>query len=134
MAFGNSGKSSLEDIVRKLLDRVKENSRRLRDVEEENRSMASSIRSLEERIIDLEDRQGEDVKELREKIDDLGTRVMKIENVISKIKDRLEEAPKKDEFEEVKNFVNLLSPMESQFVTESEVKRLIKQELQKEGR
>lgn len=84
--------------------------------------------------MDLEDKESKDIEELKEEVDELGTRVMKLENVISKIKDRLEKVPSKEEFDDVKNFVDLLSPMESQFVTESEVKRLIKDELQKGSR
>ncbi len=124
----------MEGIVHELLDRVKENLRRVRDVEEENKSMSTSIQSVEERVIKLEEKQDEDMDEVWEEIDDLLTRVMKIENKISKLKDMLENTPQKDEFDEIKNFVDLLSPIESEFMTESEVKSLIKEELQRGSR
>lgn len=134
MSRNNPEASEMEGIVHELLDRVKENLRRVRDVEEENKSMSTSIQSVEERVIKLEEKQDEDMDEVWEEIDDLLTRVMKIENKISKLKDMLENTPQKDEFDEIKNFVDLLSPIESEFMTESEVKSLIKEELQRGSR
>lgn len=130
MAFRNAS-SDIKDIVQELVRRVNESSRRIRDLEEENRSLQSKIQSLEERVIDKERKHKENLDELDGKAEDLSTRVMKTENAVSKLKKRMSDVPRKSEFEELKNYADLLSPLRSGFLTEPEIKSLIKEELDK---
>ncbi len=130
MAFGDSGPSEMRDIVDELLDQVKENSRRIRDVEEETRSLANSLKAFEERIMDLEKSSEESIEDITSRLEELSTDLMKIQSTVSKLKERLGETPKRSELEEVKSFVDLFSPLESEFMTEDEVRSLIKEELQ----
>ncbi len=133
MAFGESSASDTDGIVRELLDRVKANSRRIRDVEEENRSLNKGLKSIEERVINFEKRVDRDRNDILDEIDDISTRIMKLENRLMKIKERLEDVPRKHEVEEIRNFKELLSPIKSEFLTESEARQIINDELDDRG-
>ncbi len=131
MAFDDSGASSRDDLIRELVDRVKENSRRIRDLEQNTKSFGASLESIEKRIIKLEEEGDENLKNMKEELDDITTDLMKVENTISKIKDRLEDVPSRIELDELKNFIDLISPMQNEFITEDEARSLINKELQK---
>lgn len=129
MALGESKESDQRETINRILDQVKENSRRIRDVEQDKTSLSKGLRSIEERVMGLEDVHDEDKQDLKSELEELSTSIMKLENTVSKIKERLEDVAMERDVEEIKNFVDLFSPLESEFMTESEVRTLIKEEL-----
>jgi predicted transcriptional regulator len=114
-------------IINELVKRVNEDSRRLRSLEERSRALETKFSSISKDIIEIKEflKTGfEDQKQFKK---DLNITIMKLENEITKIKKILEKTVRRSELDEIENFIDLISPLNSQFVTRKELQDSLKQ-------
>lgn len=128
MAFGKSN-SRADDFYKKIVDRLNELTRRVRDVESNRKTVENKVSSLEDRIVKKQKKRRQEIDQIKDQMEEINTKLMKFDNEINKLKRLLEDTAQESELEEIKSYIDLLSPMKSKFVTESEVKRLIKKEI-----
>ncbi|MFB6088217.1 MAG: hypothetical protein ABEK36_00380 [Candidatus Aenigmatarchaeota archaeon] len=131
MAVFGKESSNPQQIINELVKRVNENSRRLRELEENIRTLETKISSLQDDFLDNKDKNKDNFEDLEENIKDLNTRVMKIENEAKRLNKRLDKTVTTSEFDEVENFIDLISPLNSKFTTENQVREMIREEMKK---
>ncbi|MCD6478091.1 MAG: hypothetical protein J7K87_03740 [Candidatus Aenigmarchaeota archaeon] len=119
--------SSDAQLTDELIKRLNESTRRIRDLEEFNRTLETKIDSMEMRLIKRQSEIKTRFDEIEKSVKDLNIRLMKIENENEKIKKSLEKTATKLELEEIENFIKLMDPIKMNFVTRNEVERMIKE-------
>jgi len=112
-------------VINEILFRINEHARRIRLLEERVDRIVSSIHILEEEVKDRSseirvglERRDLKIKQIMEEID-----IIKKE--VSRINEAIEKLASKSELNEIKNFIEILNPITSKFVTRDEVKRML---------
>ena len=98
-------------------------------MEERARVLEIKFDAVEEEILETKENMKRVFEKERQANKDLNTIVMKLENEITKIKKILEKTVRKTELDELENYVELLSPIKSQFVTKKEVEEIVEEKL-----
>ncbi|RLJ03222.1 MAG: hypothetical protein DRP11_01350 [Candidatus Aenigmatarchaeota archaeon] len=129
MAFKE--RPGLQDIINEIVKRTQENTWRIRAVEERTRVVETKLTSLEKMFLDLGENIEKNFDQISEDKKDLNTKTMKLENEIAKIRRILDKTVKKNELEEIENYIRLINPLNANFVTENDVRRLVKEMLGK---
>lgn len=113
-----------------LSKRINDNTQRIRLLEGDLEGVESRLNTLEQNFLEFMQNTDKnvnhitaDVSELRDKIVNLSIDVQKLNRATTKL------VSKKD-VKEMEEYVNLLSPMMSKFVTRKEVEVIIKEELE----
>ncbi len=119
----------ISSVLEELVKRINEQSRRLRILEERNRSNEGRIIALEEMLLNIKEKQKEEFSEVLKKLGDLEKSLLKLENELQKITKELAKTAKKTELQEVEHLIDLFNPLVSKFVTKEEVKRMIEEAL-----
>ena len=114
-------------VTQEIIKRVNQNTRRIRSIEEVNRLLENKNDSMEERILGNQEEMRKKFEHLEETLKDLNMRLMKIENESQKMRKSLEKVVTKPELEELKNFIDLISPEKMGFVTKEEVEKMIRE-------
>ena len=114
-------------VTQEIIKRVNQNTRRIRSIEEVNRLLENKNDSMEERILGNQEEMRKKFEHLEETLKDLNMRLMKIENESQKMRKSLEKVVTKPELEELKNFIDLISPVKMGFVTKEEVEKMIRE-------
>ncbi|MFH1127071.1 MAG: hypothetical protein ABIG84_07355 [archaeon] len=116
-------------MLNNVVNRVNDNSKRIREIEE-------NIRNLKEQMNTL---QTESIKQKKTMIDDETTtknmtkqildRLANMEVDIQKINREIKEMISRRELKEIENYLELINPITSKFVTKKEVEELIQERL-----
>lgn len=128
MAFGSSS-SKPRNNNQEVLDRLNELTRRVRDVEGNKKTIETKLSSLEDRIIRKQEKKKKDIDKLKETMEEIQTKLMRFDNEIEKLKRRVNESAQQTDLEKIENYIDLLSPMKTEYITKNEAKRLIKKEI-----
>ena len=115
----------VEMILSELVRRINEDGRRLRILEEQARTMETRTGSAEDTILRNAQNLRDDLNKIENHFKEFDTRILRLENEITKIFKDIEKSAKKMEIKELENLINLYNPIKSRFVTREEVERMI---------
>ncbi len=112
-----------------MVGRLNNNARRIRQLEETSRNLQEQVKNIEDeinqqknKISTNEDRIQEGLEQLEEKVDNLSAEVHSLQRETRKLVTRRE-------FNELQEYMDLMDPVTSSFVTKSEVEDIVEEKL-----
>ncbi|MEE9323135.1 MAG: hypothetical protein V3U72_01185 [Candidatus Aenigmarchaeota archaeon] len=129
--FGKSPDEKRERIMGDLINRVNENVRRLRVIEQRIQAIDTRINSVEQNFLSYNKNIQKSFSERDSKISNLEDRVSKIETVSKEILKQLKLVATKSNVEEIKQLISIYDPLKSKFVTNEEMERFVGERLSK---
>lgn len=116
-----------QQIVNKLVDRVNDFNRRVRDLEEKVRNLNARVNTLDDTLLDKTKTLNDDLQDLNDDMGDLRDRIANMEVDIKEINREKRKFVTSQEIEEIENYMDLMNPIHSNFVTEKEAKEMMEQ-------
>jgi len=113
-------------ILQELVRRANLHTQRLRNIDEQIRSINSKIENIEQQKIKENKVINEKFSKVMGEIEVINKSISDLKNEILKIQEKNKIFAKRSEVEELSKFVDLLSPMKHEFVTWKEFNREIK--------
>lgn len=124
--------NDIDTILSEAFRRLNEISRRLRTAEERLELVETNISSNKDALIKSQSDFSSAVEKLGASLKNFDERALRMENEIARINKVLEKTAKSIEVDELRGTISLLSPMQSKFTTEQDVKRIISETKGKE--
>lgn len=116
-----------EQTVSEIIRVLQEVMRRVRALEENARVLEAKQVSTDNQAL----RKSEEMRVRTEAVEtgfkDLNTRLLKLENEVSNVKKYLAKVATKSEIEEFKNYLDLLSPLRTHYVTQTELRKVLEE-------
>lgn len=131
--FGKETGDNTQKAVYDLINRVNENIRRMRVIEQQIKAMNIRLNSIEQNIMGHTRATQKSLKERDTKISKLEDRALRLETMTKEIVKQMKGVATKANVEEVKTMLNIYNPIESSFMTRDEVEQLVNQKLSKKG-
>ena len=129
--FGKSPDEKRQRIMTDMINRVNENVRRLRVIEQKIQAIDMRINSIEQNMMSHNKNIQKSLSERDLRISNLEDRISKIETTSKEILKQLKLVATKSNVEEVKQLVSIYDPLKSSFVTKEEMERFVGEKLSK---
>ncbi|MDY6770577.1 MAG: hypothetical protein SV186_01320 [Candidatus Nanohaloarchaea archaeon] len=113
-----------------VISRLNNNARRIRQLEETTRNLQEQVKNIEDRLNNQKKRVSQNKTDIKEKTEELNEKVENLNAEIKKLQRKTRKLVTRREFSEVEEYIDLMNPVESDFVTESDVEEMIEQKLQ----
>ncbi|MBI5355096.1 MAG: hypothetical protein HZB68_01430 [Candidatus Aenigmarchaeota archaeon] len=123
MAFKTEPQIDL--VANELIRANNDNIQRIRVVEEKLRLVENRLESQEGSLVRIETAVKKGFDEMKDQLKKLNISVAKLENDDTKLREGFDKAPRRAELEELKSFINMLSPLSSQYVTRKEIEEIM---------
>jgi len=117
-----------QNIINQVVDRVNDFNRRVRDLEEKIRNLSARVDALDDTVMNKTEQNSEDIQGLENDMDELSDRMANIEVDIKNINREKRKFVTSQELDEIENYMNLMNPINSSFMTESDVEEKIENE------
>ena len=127
--FGREPGENLEKIAAELINRVNENIRRLRVLENRMKALDNRINAMEQNSLTQSRNFQKSLSERDAKISSLEDRLLKMETTVKEILKQLKFVATKSKIEELKHLIEIYNPLKSKFVTREEVENLISEKM-----
>jgi len=127
--FGKDTGANLEKIAAELINRVNENIRRLRVLENRVKALDNRINSMEQNSLAQSRNLQKSLNERDTKITSLEESLRKTEMTVKEIVKQLKFLATKSSIEELKHLVDIYNPLKSKFVTKEEMENMINEKL-----
>jgi hypothetical protein len=113
-------------VLREVVERVNDDTQRLRLIEQSNESLLSRMNTLEQ--VSLQSRRGgqKESEDLGVKIDLLADRLDKAENTMREIIGQMKKLVTESRVKELEGLIQLYNPVKSSFVTREELDSMLK--------
>jgi hypothetical protein len=118
-----------QDIINQVVDRVNDFNRRIRDLEEKIRNLSARVNTLDDTLMNKTSSNSDDIQEVENRIDEVSDRIANVEVDVKNINREKRKYVTSQELEEVENYMDLMNPINSSFMTESEVEDMIEDKL-----
>ncbi len=125
MAVFDKKPANVQVVVGELVRRFNDNSKRLRLVEQKISGLESTLSGIDQTAVEQFKQAKINSDKLNAKMDELGNRIAKIEDDTRKLTKQAERAATKTELREIQGFIDLINPIKSEFITISEVRKMI---------
>lgn len=116
-----------QDLVNQLVDRVNDFNRRIRDLEEKVRNMNARVNTLDDSLLKKTKSLSDDVQDINDDMGEIRDRVANLEVDIKEINREKRKFVTSQEIEEIENYMDLMNPINSSFMTEKEVKQFVEE-------
>jgi RPA family protein len=127
--FGKDTGANLEKIAAELINRVNENIRRLRVLENRMKALDNRINSMEQNSLVQSRNLQKSLSDRDAKISLLDERLRRTEMALKEILKQLKFVATKSNVEELKHFVDIYNPLKSKFVTREEMESFMEEKL-----
>lgn len=117
-----------------VVERLNNNSRRIRQLEENLRNIREQLKSLEDDVIEDKKRLNDNKTKFNSETEEIRDKIANIEVDIKNLNRKVRKLVPKREIKEIENYMDLINPVTSSFVTEKEVRKIVKEEIDKSGR
>lgn len=117
-----------QDLINQIVNRVNDFNRRVRDLEEKLRNLNARVNTLDESLLNKTKSLSGDIQDLEDEIEELRDRMANIEVDIKEINREKRKFVSEQELDEIENYMKLMNPMNSAFVTKKEAKELFEEE------
>lgn len=114
-----------QQVVNKLVDRVNDFNRRVRDLEEKIRNLTARVNTLDDTLLDKTKDLNNDIQDLSDDMSELRDRIANMEVDIKEINREKRKFVTSQEIEEIENYMDLMNPIHSSFVTKKEAKEMM---------
>ncbi len=125
--------SNAKNVLTEIVRRINEDRRRIKLMEQKTDRIENGVSSLEESAIT----QLGDIKitlgRINDKIDNVSTRLNKMEGDINKLKKVMSKNATKLELKQLESFIDLVNPITSKFVTKDELDRVLDDRIDKKS-
>lgn len=110
-----------QDLINQIINRVNDFNRRMRDLEEKIRNLTARVNTLDDTIMNKTKTINKDIQELEDEITEVRDRIANLEVDVKEINREKRKFVSKQELEEMENYMDLMNPVNSNFVTEKQV-------------
>ena len=117
-----------QQIINQIIDRVNDFNRRVRDLEEKIRNLSARVNTLDDTLLEKTSTLSNDIQDLEDEVSELRDRMANLEVDIKEINREKRKFVTSQEIEEIENYMDLMSPLNSNFVTEKQLKNKISEE------
>ncbi len=117
-----------QNIINQVVDRVNDFNRRVRDLEEKIRNLSARVDALDDTVMNKTESNSDDIQSLDADIDEMSDRVANLEVDIKNINREKRKFVTSQELEEIENYMDLMNPINSAFMTENEVNEKLEEE------
>jgi hypothetical protein len=129
--FGKSPDEEQKRIMVDIINRVNENVRRLRVIEQRIQAIDTRINSLEQNVVSYNKNIQKSLSDRDSKISNLENRIVKMETTSKEILKQLKLVATKTNVEEIKELISIYDPLRSNFVTKEEMETFVKEKVSK---
>ncbi len=117
-----------QETMTEVVQRMKEFNRRIRDLEENVRNLNARVNTVEDTLLERTKALNSEVSDVESNIESLQDRAANLEVDIKNLQRNLRKTVTKREISEIENYLNLMDPVSSSFVTESEVEDMLEEQ------
>jgi hypothetical protein len=120
---------SVHSIINEVVDRVNDNTKRLRILEQRSQIFASRMNSVEKEMLRLNKNIQKLVSGLEIRIKKQDERVFQTENTVKEIIKQMKKLATSTKISELEELLEIYNPLKSQFATREEVERMINEKI-----
>jgi len=112
-------------VLNEVIERVNNDTQRLRLLEQTSESVLSRINSLEQAMLQARREMQKSILDVNTKLDFLNDRMGKSENTTKEIVDHMKKLVTETRMKELEGLVDLYNPVKSSFVTREELQKTL---------
>lgn len=112
-----------QQIINQIIDRVNDFNRRVRDLEEKIRNLSARVNTLDDTVLEKNKDLGNDIQDLEDEMEQLRDRVANMEVDIKELNRERRKFVTSSEIEEIENYMDLMNPLNSSFITETQLQK-----------
>lgn len=116
-----------QETMSEVVQRVKDFNRRIRDLEEQVRNLNARVNTVEDTLLEKTKKLNSDLGDVSNEVESLQDRTANIEVDIKELRRSLRKTVSKREMTELESYIDMMDPIQSSFVTESEVEEIIEE-------
>ncbi|MBN2042603.1 MAG: hypothetical protein JW754_02250 [Candidatus Aenigmarchaeota archaeon] len=132
--FGKSDAQGSQRIVSEMINKINDNIRRLRVVEQRISSLDIRTNSMEQSILSQNKNMQKMFKERDVKITAMEDRLFKMETMMKEMVKQMKMMATKSNIDELKTMVEIFNPIRSSFTTKQDVENMITEKLSGTGK
>ncbi|NMJ76902.1 hypothetical protein GLU64_00615 [Nanohaloarchaea archaeon] len=117
-----------QDIINQVVDRVNDFNRRVRDLEEKIRNLSARVDALDDTVMNKTEQNSDDIEGVQGDVEDLSDRIANMEVDIKNINREKRKFVTSQELDEIENYMDLMNPIHSSFMTEKELEEKMEEE------
>lgn len=114
-----------QDLINQVVDRVNDFNRRVRGIEEKIRNLNARVGTLDDTVMNKTKNLNNDIQEIEDEITELRDRIANMEVDIKELNRDKKKYITQQEIEEIENYMDLMNPINSNFVTKKQVNEMI---------
>lgn len=114
-----------QDLINQVVNRVNDFNRRVRDLEEKIRNLTARVNTLDDTILNKTKTLSSSIQDMEDEMEELRDRLANMEVDIKEINRQKRQFVTEQELDEMENYMDLMNPINSSFMTKKEVKSLL---------
>lgn len=118
-------KRTLKTIITEILNRINDNTMRLRRIEQASQSSAMRIDSIEENFLETRKKLEKEIADLKNLLSINEKKIAAVEKNMQEVVEHIKRMPKAEKLAEIEQLIEIYNPLKSNFITKEEVERLI---------
>ncbi|EHK02338.1 hypothetical protein HRED_01706 [Candidatus Haloredivivus sp. G17] len=118
-----------QQIINQIIDRVNDFNRRVRDLEEKIRNLNARVNTLDDTVLEKNKDLSGDIQDLEDEMEQLRDRIANMEVDIKEVNREKRKYVTSSEIEEIENYMELMNPINSSFVTETQLEKKVNDSL-----
>ncbi len=120
---------TLHAIINEIVDRVNDDTRRLRVLEQEHDITTTRMNTIEKNVLDVSKELQKEIASVRQEIKKHKEQTARLENTVKEIIKEIKQLATNAKISELEELIELYNPIKSSFVTREEVERMIDKKL-----
>lgn len=117
-----------------VTERLNNNSRRIRQLEEDLGNIREQLKNLEDELIEQKRKSNENHNKIESEMSEVRDKIANMEVDIKNLNRKVRKLVPKREIKEIENYMDLINPVTSSFVTEKEVKKIVDEKLEESSK
>lgn len=117
-----------QNTMTEVVRRVKDFNQRIRDLEEKVRNLNARVNTVEDTLLERTKKLNNELADLTDEIGTLHDRAANLEVDIKNVQRNMRKMVTKREISEIENYLDLMEPVNSAFVTENEVEQMLEEQ------
>lgn len=134
MVFESKPKADMQAFNIEIVNRINDNTRRARVLEQRMEGVVARVESLEGRMIDEMNMLKKTIDQISIDVKNFTDNLNNIRSEVLRLNKNMEKSAKKIELKELESLLDLYNPIRSRFVTRDEIDRIIEEKLEKKAK
>ena len=123
---------TINTILNDVIQRVNDDTQRLRILEQSSESLTSRMNSLEQAMLQNRREFQKAFSDINDGITSLDDRLRKTENTVKEVINHVKKLVTDSQLKELQNLIEIYNPVKSSFVTKEEMEKFVSQKLSQE--